>query len=277
MANPIQSQSHKTKLFKSLHERPGCFVIPNAWNAGSAKILTAMGFEAIATTSGGLAFSLGLRDGTRDVTREDNLANAKEIVSATALPVSCDFENGYSHSAAGLAQSIELAAETGLAGASIEDATGTAGSPIYELKEATERVRAAVEAANKLPFPFLITARAENFLHGRNDLKDTIKRLQHFEEAGAHVLFAPGLKSKEDILTVLKEIHRPLNVIMGFAGAGLAVAELADMGVKRISVGSALCRAAFGSFIQAAREIKEKGTFQFAESTISYKEISNMF
>ncbi len=220
---------------------------------------------------------MGLRDGTRDVPREDKLANAKEIVSATALPDSSDFENGYSHSAAGLAQSIELAAQAGLAGASIEDATGTAGSPIYELKEATERVRAAVEAANKLPFPFLITARAENFLHGRNDLKDTIKRLQHFEEVGAHVLFAPGLKSKEDILTVLKEIHRPLNVIMGFAGASLTVAELADMGVKRISVGSALCRAAFGSFIQAAKEIKEKGTFQFAESTISYKEISNMF
>jgi len=277
MENSSASQLAKAQLFKSLHERPGCFVIPNAWNGGTAKLLTAMGFEAIATTSAGLAFSLGRRDGAGDITLEENLANAREIALASSLPVSCDFENGYSNSADGIAQSIALAARAGVVGASIEDATGNAENPIYELKQATERVRVAVEAAGKLPFPFLITARAENFLHGRPDLKDTIRRLQHFQEAGAQVLFAPGLRQKQDIALVVKEVNRPLNVIMGFGNASLTVNELSDIGVRRISVGSALSRAAFGAFIHAAKEIKANGTFTFAENTISYQELNGMF
>ncbi|MDB5155234.1 MAG: 2-methylisocitrate lyase [Mucilaginibacter sp.] len=277
MENTIISQADKTKLFKSLHERPGCFVIPNSWNGGTAKILTDMGFEALATTSAGLAFSLGRSDSAGKVTLQEVLANAREIISASPLPLSCDLESGYSISAAGIGKTIALAAEAGLVGGSIEDATGLANDPVYELGEATERVSVAVEAARKLPFPFLITARAENFLYNRPDLKDTINRLQHYQEAGADVLFAPGLKNKQDIESVLKEIDRPLNVIMGLGGTDLTVKELSAMGVKRISVGSALCRAAFGAFISAAKEIKTKGTFHFADNSISYKELNGMF
>jgi len=277
MENPIVSQSDKAQLFKSLHERPGCFVIPNPWDAGTAKILAAMGFEALATTSAGLAFSLAKSDSSGSVTLPEVIANAKEIIAATHLPVSADLESGYSVSAEGIAKTIALAAEAGLIAGSIEDATGNSNSPVYELTEATERVRVAVEAARKLPFPFLITGRAENFLYGRTDLKDTIKRLQHFQEAGADVLFAPGLKLKQDIESVLKEIDHPLNVLMGSGGTDLTVDDLSAMGVKRISLGSSLSRAAFGAFISAAKEIKTKGTFQFADSAIPYKDLNGMF
>jgi 2-methylisocitrate lyase-like PEP mutase family enzyme len=277
MENHAISQSDKAQLFRSLHERPGCFVIPNPWNSGTAKILTDMGFEALATTSAGLAFSLGKSDSTGKVTLQEVLANAREIISASPLPLSCDLESGYSISADGIAETIALAAEAGLVGGSIEDATGIASNPVYELSEATERIKVAVEAARKLPFPFLITGRAENFLYNRLDLKDTIKRLQHFQEAGADVLFAPGLKNKQDIESVLKEIDRPLNVIMGLGGTDLTVDELSAMGVKRISIGSSLSRAAFGAFISAAKEIKTKGTFHFADNAISYGELNGMF
>ncbi len=275
--NSVVSQSDKAQLFKSLHERPGCFVIPNPWDAGTAKILAAMGFEALATTSAGLAFSLAKSDSSGSVTLQEVLDNAKEIIAATHLPVSADLESGYSVSAEGIAKTIALAAEAGLVAGSIEDATGIANAPIYELAEATERIRVAVEAARKLSFPFLITGRAENFLYGRTDLKDTIKRLQHFQEAGADVLFAPGLRHKQDIESVLKEIDRPLNVIMGLAGTDLTVDDLFAMGVKRISLGSSLSRAAFRAFISAAKEIKTKGTFQFANSAIPYKDLNGMF
>jgi len=276
MANINPTQSEKAKLFKSLHERPGCFVIPNPWDAGTAKILATMGYEALATTSAGLAFSLGQPDGG-NITLQQVLANAKEITSATNLPVSCDLENGYSHLLDGIAQTIKLAAEAGLVAGSIEDASGDASNPIYEIDEAADRLRAAVEAADALSFPFIVTGRAENYLHGKPDLKDTIKRLQRFQEAGAHVLFAPGLKTKQEITTVLSEIDRPLNVIMGIAGFEPTIAELATMGVKRISVGSALSRAAFGAFINAAKEIKEQGTFQFAANAVAYKDLNMMF
>jgi 2-methylisocitrate lyase-like PEP mutase family enzyme len=277
MENYVMSQSDKAQLFRSLHARSGCFVIPNPWNGGTAKILTDMGFEALATTSAGLAFSLGKSDSAGKVTLQEVLANAREIISASPLPLSCDLESGYSISADGIGKTIALAADVGLVGGSIEDATGIASNPVYELSEATERVRVAVEAARKLPFPFLITGRAENFLYSRFDLKDTIKRLQHYQEAGADVLFAPGLIRKQDIESVLKEIDRPLNVIMGLGGTDLTVEELSAMGVKRISVGSSLCRAAFGAFISAAKEIKGSGSFHFADNAISYKELNGMF
>jgi 2-methylisocitrate lyase-like PEP mutase family enzyme len=277
MEHPANNQVLKAHRFKFLHERPGCFVIPNAWNGGTAKILDDMGFEAIATTSAGLAFSLGRPDGSGRISLEENLANAKEIVHAAALPVSCDLENGYSHTAAGIAQTIASAAKAGVTGGSIEDATGIAGSPIFDLKQAAERVQVAVEAARKFHFPFLITARAENFLYGKNDLKDTIRRLQHFQDAGADVLFAPGLTRREDIRSVIKEVDRPLNVIMGLGGADISLEELSAMGVKRVSVGSALCRAAFGAFIEAAKEINAHGSFNFGEKAVSYKELNTIF
>jgi len=275
MENSIPSQSEKAQRFKALHERPGCFVIPNPWDAGTAKILTLLGFEALATTSGGLAFSLGKVD-SGAITLEETLTNARQIIAASPLPVTCDLESGYSTTLEGIAKTITLAAEAGLVAGSIEDATRNNAEPISEINRAAERVSAAVEAANKLPFPFLITGRAENYLYGRPELKDTIKRLQRYQEAGAHVLFAPGIIKLEDIKTVISEIDRPLNVIMGIAGANITVSDLAAIGVKRISVGSALSRAALGGFINAAKEIKEQGTFIFANTAAPYKDLNDM-
>ena len=271
------SQKEKDYKFKALHERPGCFVIPNPWDMGTARILTNLGFEALASTSAGLAFSLGRRDREGALSREETLANARAIVSATDLPVSADLENGFSDMPEGVSETIALAAQAGLAGGSIEDATGRPDRPIYELELARDRVKAAVEEARKLAFPFLVTARAENFLYGRADLKDTIQRLQQYQEAGADVLYAPGLKSKEDIVTVVRSVDRPVNVIMGLQGVALTLQELEAIGVKRVSVGSALSRAAFGAFLKAAREIKEQGSFHFAEAAIPFDELNRTF
>jgi len=272
-----RSQEQKARAFQALHERPGCFVIPNAWDAGTTRLLTGLGFEAIGTTSAGLAFSLGRSDGEALISRDETLANAHAIVTATDLPVSADLENGFDHRPEGVAQTIRLAAGAGLVSGLIEDATGTPSAPIYEFGHAVERVRAAVEAARSLPFPFLVTARAENFLHGRPDLDDTIRRLQAFQDAGADVLYAPGLRTREDIATVVRSIDRPLNVVMGLRGVTLSVPELGAIGVKRVSLGSSLSRAALGAFLRAAREIGEHGTFDFTRDAAPYAELNEMF
>lgn len=265
-------REQKYKAFKALHERAGTFVLPNPWNAGSAKILTALGFEALATTSAGYAFSIGQEDSASDLTRDGVLANAKEIVEATHLPVSADLQNGFGPSPETCSETIRLASSIGLAGGSIEDATGHPSVPIYDFQLAVERVEAAAETAQT--HQFLLTARAENFLHGRPNLDDTIRRLQAFADAGADVLYAPGLTTLEAIREVCSSVSKPVNVLMGFEGATFSVEELAAAGVKRISVGGSLARAALGAFLRAAREVKEKGTFDYAAEAITHTEAS---
>jgi 2-methylisocitrate lyase-like PEP mutase family enzyme len=260
------------KAFKALHERTGAFVIPNPWNAGTAKILTALGFEALATTSAGYAFSIGQEDSTTNLTRDGILANAKEIVEATNLPVSADLQNGFGPSPETCSETVRLASSIGLAGGSIEDATGHPRVPIYDFQLAVERVEAAAETAQT--HHFLLTARAENFLYDRPNLEDTIRRLQAFAEAGADVLYAPGLTSLEAIREVCASVDKPVNVLMGLQGATYSVEELAAAGVKRISVGGSFARSALGAFVRAAREVKEKGTFDYAAEAISHSEAS---
>jgi len=271
----MMTQAEKGKLFRSLHHRDHAFIIPNPWDIGTARILAHLGFEALATTSMGFAFSIGKRD--YHVDREDVLRHIAALSSATNLPVSADLENGFGDPPETAAETIRLAAAAGVVGGSIEDSTGRPDNPIYEIRFAAERVRAAVEAARALPFTFTLTARAENYLHGRPDLKDTIARLQAFQEAGADVLYAPGIASKDDIAAVVKSVDRPLNVLMGSRGGNFNLAELSQLGVKRISVGSALARTALGIFLRAAREMKEQGTFDFAKDAVSPKEINAMF
>jgi len=263
-------RDEKYKAFRALHERPGAFVIPNPWNAGTARVLTALGFEALATTSAGYAFAVGRRDSAAGLTRDEILENAKSIVEATDLPVSADLEDGFDRSPEVCAETIRLASHIGLAGGSIEDATGDPNDPIYGFQLAVDRVVAAAKAAHDCQF--LLTARAENFLHCRLDLADTIRRLRAFAQAGADVLYAPGLPSLEAIREVCASVSKPVNVVMGLKGATFSVEELAAAGVKRISVGGALARAALGAFVRAAREIKEEGTFTFAADAIPHAE-----
>ncbi|MGH8430218.1 MAG: isocitrate lyase/PEP mutase family protein [Solimonas sp.] len=271
----MRTQAEKGRLFRSLHERESAFIIPNPWDVGTACLLAHVGFEALATTSAGYAFSVGQRDNT--VGRDRMLAHAEVIAAATDLPVSADLENGFGDDPETVAETIRRAAATGLAGASIEDATNRPDDPIYRHELAVERVRAAAEVARSLPFPFMLTARAENYLVGRPDLADTIRRLQAYQEAGADVLYAPGLTSKDDIAAVVRSVDRPVNVLIGLQGVRLTLAELSEIGVKRVSVGSALSRAALGALLRAAREMHEHGTFTFADDAVSYREISAMF
>jgi 2-methylisocitrate lyase-like PEP mutase family enzyme len=266
------TREQKYKALKALHERAGAFVIPNPWNAGTAKILTALGFEALATTSAGYAFSIGREDSAANLTRDGILQNAREIVEATHLPVSADLQDGFGPSPEICSETIRLAAAIGLAGGSIEDATGDPNAPIYDFQLAVERVEAAAETAQ--PHQFLLTARAENFLHGRPNLEDTIRRLQSFADAGADVLYAPGLPTLETIREVCSSVSKPVNVLMGLKGATFSVEELAAAGVKRISVGGSFARAALGAFVRAAREVKDKGTFTYATEAISHTEVS---
>ncbi len=269
----MPTQAEKAATFHQLHHRKEPLIVANPWDAGTARILTALGFEALSTTSGGLAITLGRRDGTASITRDEALANAKAIAEATHLPVAADLENGYGHSPEAAAETIRLAAAAGLVGGSIEDASGDPANPIYDFDHAVERVAAAAEAAHALPWTFMFVARAENYLHGRPDLDDTIRRLQAFEQAGAEVLYAPGLTRPEDIQAVCAAVSKPVNVLAALKGAPhLSVAELAALGVRRISLGSALSRAALTAFIHASREIKEKGTFTFAAETYSLSE-----
>jgi 2-methylisocitrate lyase-like PEP mutase family enzyme len=267
----MPNQASKAATFRALHARSGAFIIPNPWDAGTAKILTQLGFEALATTSAGLAFALGHSDGA--AIREETLANARAIVQATHLPVSADLENGFGHAPEKVAETIQLAAGVGIVGGSIEDATGDGDKPIYDLTLAVERIAAAVEAARTQNFHFTLTARAENFLHGRPDVDDTIKRLQAFEKAGADVLFAPGLPSLEAIREVCGSVNRPVNVL---SGSTFTLKQLADAGAKRVSVGSALSRAALAAFAKAAQEMKDFGTFNFAKDAFPFADINKL-
>jgi 2-methylisocitrate lyase-like PEP mutase family enzyme len=267
----------KAAAFRALHERPGAFIIPNPWDAGTARLLASLGFEALATTSLGLANSLGRPDGANAVSRREVLDNCRMIAEATDLPVNADLENGYAHEPRAAAEMVRLAAEAGVVGGSIEDATGEAGNPIYDFALAVERVHAAVEVARALPFPFMLTARAENLLHGRPDLDDTIRRLQAFERAGADVLYAPGLRDLATIRTVTASIGKPLNVVMSAADPALTAEELAGAGVKRISVGGALSRLALAAFLKGAREMKERGGFTWVRDTVPSRELKPIF
>lgn len=271
----MTTQTDKGTRFRDLHHRGDAFIIPNPHDAGTARLLERLGFEAIASTSAGYAFSVGKRDG--EVGRDEMIRHVADLAAATGLPVSADLENGFGDSAEAAAETIKLAAAAGCVGGSIEDVTSRGGEVIvYDVGHAAERVRAAVEAARALDFTFTLTARAENFIAGRPDLADTIKRLQAFQEAGADVLFAPGLSTREDIAAVVSSVDRPVNVIMGLQGVQLGLDELSGIGVKRISVGSALSRAAFGAFIRAAAEMREHGTFGFADEAVSYGDLSEM-
>lgn len=273
------TQVEKGERFRALHARSGAFVIPNPWDAGTARILTQLGFEALTTTSAGLAFTLGKRDGTGAVTRDETLANAKAIVDATELPVAADLENGFGDAPETVAETIRLASEAGLVGGSIEDSTGDPARPIHDFDHAVERVAAAADAARALPVPFVLVARAENHLHGRRDLDDTIRRLQAFERAGADVLFAPGVVRRDGIAAICAAVRKPVNVLVGLTGttdAPETVAELAALGVRRISVGSALTRAALGALVRAAREVRERGTFTFTADALPFAEATRL-
>ena len=269
----MRTQMEKAELFRALHARPGAFIIPNPWDAGTAKLLAAVGFEALATTSLGFALTLG---GT-SVSRDAIIENCRMIAAATDLPVNADLENCGADDPKAAAKTIGLAAEAGAVGGSIEDATGDPRQPIYDFALAVERVQAAVESARALPFAFTLTARAENLLYGRNDLDDTIRRLQAFEAAGADVLYAPGVHDLATIKTVVSALKKPFNLVMGFADPTLTVGQLSEAGVKRISVGGAMSRFALAAFLQSAREMKDKGSFTYVRGMASVNELREAF
>ncbi len=272
----MNGQDGRVAEFHRLHSS-GTFVMPNPWDAGTARLLASLGFEALATTSLGLANSLGRVDGTNGVSRAQVIENCRVIAAATDLPVNADLENGYAHEPRAAAEIIRLAAGAGVSGGSIEDATGEPDKPIYEFQHAVERVQAAVEVARALPVPFMLTARAENLLHGRPDLDDTIRRLQAFEQAGADVLYAPGVRDLATIRTVVSAVRKPVNVVMSAADPDLTVAQLAEAGVKRISVGGALSRLALAAFMKGAREMAERGGFTWMRDTMPSKDLKDVF
>jgi 2-methylisocitrate lyase-like PEP mutase family enzyme len=270
----VKTQAGKAEAFRALHERPQAFIIPNPWDVGTARMLAKLGFEALATTSAGFAFSAGLLD--NQVGREKMLAHVAEIAVATDLPVSADLENGFGDDPKTVAETIRLAAATGIVGGSIEDSIDRPGEKVYDIGLATERVRAAVEAKRALPFPFTLTARAENFLVGLPDLADTIRRLQAYQEAGADVLYAPCITTREEITAVVKAVDRPVNFLMGTQPQRFTLDELSEMGVRRVSVGSALSAAALGAFLRAAREMRATGTFTYTQEAAKFGEISKL-
>ena len=267
------TQAEKAALFVALHQAPGAFIIGNPWDAGSARILAGLGYAALATSSGASAGVYGKRDGK--VTRDEALAHVRAIVEATDLPVSADLEKGFGDAPDAAAETIRLGAEAGLVGGSIEDATGDKDRPLYDIAHAVERIAAAVEAKRKLSFPFMLTARTENFLRGNPDLDDTIQRLQAFEKAGADVLMAPGLPSLEAVRAVCAAVSMPVNFMAGIKGKSFSVAELEAAGVKRISLATSLYRAAMTGLLDAAREAKEKGTFGYMEHSMITPELNN--
>ena len=271
----MTDQADKAGRFRALHERAGAFIIPNPWDVGTARILAGSGFEALATTSAGMAFALGLPDG--GATRDQVLAHCRAIVAATPLPVSADLEKGFGDSPESAAETVQAAAACGLAGCSIEDYSGRRDEPIYDFNLALDRIAAAVEAARGLPHDFVFTARCENYIRGNPDLDDTLKRLQAYESAGADVLYAPGLTDLETIEIVCDSLTKPVNVVMGLMGGNMTLDELAAAGVKRVSVGAALARVAFGAFVKATREMAERGTFTFAEDCIGFPELQAYF
>ena len=266
------SQADKAAAFRKLHQGPSAFVIANPWDAGSARVLAGLGFVALATSSGASAGVLGRRDGR--VTRDEAIAHARAIVEATDLPVSADLERGFGDAPADAAESIRHAAQAGLVGGSIEDASGNKEQPIYALNHAAERIAAAAQVARSLAFPFTLTARAENFLHGKADLDDTIRRLQAFERAGADVLFAPGLADLAAVKLVCSSVGKPVNFMAGIRGKSFSVAELEAAGVRRVSLATSLWRAAMTGLVEAGREIREKGTFGYLDRTLPTAEVS---
>jgi len=267
MPLPSGNTQAKAERFRALHQGPGAFVIPNPWDAGSARILAGLGFQALATSSGACAGTLGRRDGM--VTREEALAHARAIVEATDLPVSADLEKGFGDAPSAAAETIRLAAGVGLAGGSIEDASGDKAKPLYDIGHATERVAAAAQQARKLSFPFTLTARTENFVRGNPDLEDTIRRLQAFEKAGADVLMAPGLPDLESVRKVCAALSKPFSFMAGIKGKSFSVAELEAAGVRRISLATSLYRAAKTGLVEAAREVREKGSFGYLDRSVS--------
>lgn len=270
----MPSRNTKFETFRSLHFADRAFVMPNPWDAGSARILAHLGYPALATTSAGYAFSVGRRDSFAGLSREEILANAAAIVAATDLPVSADLEDGFGAAPEVCAETVRLASDIGLVGGSIEDATGDPAAPIYEICEAVERVRAAADTAGNRSF--LLTARAENYLWGKPDMADTITRLQAFSDAGADVLYAPGLPDIDAIRTVCREVDKPVNVVMGLKGRAFSVEELSDAGVRRISVGGSFARAALGALKRAAEEVLKDGTFTYAEDAIPDAEAASL-
>lgn len=270
----MPSQAQKGAAFKALHDRDRAFIIPNPWDVGTARLLQANGFEALATTSAGFAFSIGKPDGGVD--RDTMLAHAEAITAATDLPVSADLEDGYAATPDDVADTVRRAALIGLAGCSIEDVERGQKAP-YDIETAAARVKAAATAAHAMPFPFTLTARAENFIVGRPDLRDTIARLRAYEDAGADVLFAPGLSTREEIAEVIRSVKRPLNVIMGLSGVRFSLDDLSALGVKRVSVGSSLARTALGAFIRAVDEMRTSGTFDFADTAVKGSEMNAAF
>jgi 2-methylisocitrate lyase-like PEP mutase family enzyme len=268
------STSDKRRVFRELHAK-GCFVIPNPWSAGTARYLESLGFPALATTSSGYAHSQGYPDG--DMTLERTLAHCRKIVAASNLPVNADFESGFAHDPQGVAANVALCVETGVAGLSVEDFTGDEANPLYDFDTAVARVRAARQAIDAAGGDVLFTARSEGFIHGRPDMDETIRRLNAFAEAGADCLYAPGIKTREQIEAVVKAVQpKPVNMLMSAAG-GFSVTDLADMGVRRISVGGTLARVAMHAFIKAAREIAEQGTFNNFAGVVSNADLNKVF
>jgi 2-methylisocitrate lyase-like PEP mutase family enzyme len=271
---PMQTQARKADAFRALHAREGAFIIPNPWDAGTARILERLGFEALATTSAGFAFSSGVAD--NQVGRNRMLVHVAELCAATALPVSADLENGFGDEPETVAETIRRAAAAGVVGGSIEDSVNRPGETVYELAQAVDRIRAAAEAARSLAFPFTLTARCENFLLGIADLKDTIRRLQAYQEAGADVLYAPCITTREEITAVVQAVDRPVNFLMGTQSQRFSLAELAGMGVRRVSVGSALATSALGAFLRGAREMKDQGSFNYAKDSAGFGEVTEL-
>jgi len=271
----MRTQAEKSAAFRALHERPGAFVIPNPWEAGTARLLAGLGFEALATTSLGLANMLGRADSK--VTRAETIANCRTIAEATDLPVNADLENCFAHAPEAASETIRLAAEAGAVGGSIEDYTGDPADPIYDFDLAVARVRAAARVAHALPVPFLLTARAENLIHGRADMGDTIRRLQAYEAAGADVLYAPGLRTLDEVRHVVRAVHRPVNVVTGWLDPDITLAQLSDAGARRISVGGALSRLALAAFVNAARAMRRHGSFTWMRDMIGVAELGKLF
>jgi 2-methylisocitrate lyase-like PEP mutase family enzyme len=262
----MTTQREKAQRFQALHEGKQAFLIPNPWDVGTALVLERLGFEALATTSAGFAFSVGKED--NKVELRVLMQHVTALAAGSDLPISVDLGNGFGNEPETVAETIRLTAAAGAVGGSVEDYTGDESRPFYGHEEAGERVRAAAEAAKALPFPFTLTARAENYLYGKPDLSDTIRRLQLYQEAGADVLYAPGITTREQIREVVRAVDRPVNVLVGLPGLTLSLKELSEAGVRRVSVGSGLCRAAMGAFVRAAREMKENGTFTWAEEAV---------
>ena len=266
----MRTQAELCAAFRSLHERPGAFIIPNPWDVGSARVLAGLGFEALATTSSGFAYSLGKRDG--HATRDEVLEHVRALVAAVDVPINADLENAYGDAPEIVAETFRLVVGLGVAGASVEDASGNKDNPIYDIELAAERVGAAADAVRGLSSPVMVTARAENYLHGRPDLSDTIKRLQAFQEAGADVLYAPGIKTREEIVAVCSSVDRPVNVLCGIPGMDFTLTDLADLGAKRISTGGLMARAALGGLLRAAADLRE-GSFEFARDAAAFRDV----